>query len=96
MIIVLGAVTVPPAMLEEAFALGQQHVERSRNEPGCLSHAVYKDPETAGRLVFVEEWADREALNVHFAVPASIEFVQTLGAMATEAPSIRIYTADPA
>lgn len=96
MIIVLGAVTVPADQLSQAFALSEQHVARSRQEPGCLSHAVYHDPEIEGRLVFVEEWADKAALDQHFAVPASIEFVQTLGAMATEAPSIRIFTADPA
>jgi hypothetical protein len=51
--------------------LSLEHVHRSRKEPGCISHAVHVDCENSLRLVFIEQWADRAALSIHFAVPAS-------------------------
>src|SRR5687767_14873002 len=71
MIVVIGAVTVQEAGFAELRRLAQQHVERSRNEPGCVSHAMSIDSENPLRLVFVEEWADLAALQAHFAVPES-------------------------
>ena len=71
MIIVIGAVTAQQASFDELRRLAHQHVERSRGEPGCVSHAMSLDSENPLRLVFVEEWADLPALQAHFAVPES-------------------------
>ncbi len=94
MLIVLGSVTVDATKVPEALKYSQAHVERSRAEPGCISHAVYLDPETEGRLVFVEQWSDRAALETHFKVPASREFIQAISALATEAPAMSIFSAE--
>jgi quinol monooxygenase YgiN len=59
-------------------------IHRSRVEPGCLSHAVYRDAENPLRLVFVEEWEDRTALAAHFAVPASRAFAARVQSLAAE------------
>ena len=48
------------------------------SEPGCLLHSVHHDVEDPNRLVFIEHWADRAALDTHFRVPASGTFVQAL------------------
>jgi quinol monooxygenase YgiN len=69
------------------------HVRRSRQEPGCLAHAVHRDCEDALRLVFVEHWADADALRAHFRVPASGAFVQEVSALAASQPEIAIYEA---
>ena len=94
MVIVLGDVQVVPHRKAEAWALSQAHVARSRAEPGCVSHAVYEDPDLPDHLVFVEQWASAEALQAHFAVPASVDFVNALAAMASARPRIRMYSAD--
>lgn len=93
MIIVLGSVTVQPGRMAEALAQSQQHVARSRTEPGCLSHAVHVDTEDPQRLVFVERWADRAALAAHFQVPASRAFVKALTALASAPPQLQVYEA---
>ena len=72
----------------------EEHVARSRAEPGCITHAVYLDPEDPRRLVFVEQWVDQAALARHFAVPASRDFVRSLGALAAEPPSMSIFEAE--
>lgn len=93
MIIVLANVRFPPHRLKEALALSKDHVARSRSEPGCLSHSVYADPDHDNQLVFVEEWESEDALQRHFAVPQSVEFVNAIGAMAASRPRIRFYKA---
>jgi quinol monooxygenase YgiN len=94
MILVLGRVTVRSGLVEEAVKLSQEHVHRSRCEPGCIAHAVHRDCENPNRLVFVEEWADHASLRQHFKVPESRAFVTALAAMAIEAPGMTIYKAD--
>jgi quinol monooxygenase YgiN len=95
MVIVLGSVCVEEAHVEQALALSHQHVVRSREEPGCISHAVHLHAENPFRLVFVEEWADQQALFEHFRVPASGDFVRALSELASEAPSMRMFEAEP-
>jgi quinol monooxygenase YgiN len=70
-----------------------EHVRRSRTEPGCLSHALHQDAEDPCQLFFFERWADRAALNVHFAVPESAAFVQALAALTTAPPEMVLYEA---
>lgn len=96
MIIVTGSVEVRPEAVERAIELSLEHVRRSRTEPGCLLHSVHRDVERPRRLVFLEHWSDLDALRAHFAVPASIEFVQAMGDLATARPEIRVHVAEPA
>lgn len=91
MILVTGSVVVRPDDLEEAVAIALEHIRRSRTEPGCLLHSVHHDVEDPNRLVFLEQWADRDALDAHFAVPASADFVRRVSALATEPPTIEIH-----
>ena len=95
MIIVLGSARVREDATDEAFTISQAHVQRSRTEAGCVSHAVYWDPEQPRRLVFVEQWADREALWAHFQVPASRTFAKALGSLAVEPPEMSLFESTP-
>jgi quinol monooxygenase YgiN len=90
-IIVTGSVTARPETLDEVLRISLEHVHRSRLEPGCLLHSVHRDVEDANRFVFIEHWADRDALQAHFGVPESRAFAKTLGALAAVPPTIEIY-----
>ncbi len=90
MMIVLGNVQVAPEHLQQARQIAREHVERSRAEPGCISHAFYEDPERPHLLVFVEEWESEEALQQHFAVPASAAFGRQMGSLAASRPQVRL------
>lgn len=95
MILVLGHVTARPDSFDEVLRLSQEHVARSRAEPGCLAHAVHRDTENPLRLVFVEKWSDMAALQLHFRVPASREFGKALMGLAADQPGLQIFEANP-
>lgn len=95
MILVLGSVDIRPEHLDQALQLSQEHVTRSRTEPGCLEHGVHRSHEHPHRLVFVERWADMEALEAHFRVPASRQFVKAMAALAKAPPAMTLYDATP-
>ena len=93
MILVLGSVAIQKGKITQALAVSQEHVMRSRTEPGCIAHAVHQDCENPNRLVFIEEWEDQASLQRHFKVSESGAFVKALAAMAVEPPSMAIYEA---
>ena len=93
MIVVTGSVTARPETFNEIRKLSIENVQRTRTEPGCISHTVHVDCENPLRLVFIEQWADRAALAAHFAVPASRNFVRALHPLASGVPDIQIYDA---
>ena len=95
MIIVTGSVTARPDTIDELVAISVEHVHRSREEPGCLLHSVHRDVEDPLRLVFLEHWADADALRAHFAVPASNEFVRRATELAARSTRIEIFEATP-
>jgi quinol monooxygenase YgiN len=94
-IIVTGSVRARPETLDEILRISLEHVHRSRREPGCLLHSVHRDVEDASRFVFVEHWADHDALSMHFRVPESGAFAQRLGELAAEPPTLEIYDVEP-
>ena len=93
MIIITGSATIRADHFAEALKFGAEHSARSRAEPGCIAHNCHVDAENPLRIVFLEEWTDMAALQAHFAVPASGEFVARLRALAVGAPAIAIYQA---
>jgi quinol monooxygenase YgiN len=93
MLIVLGSVLARTDSVEEIRRIAQEHVARSRLEPGCLSHAVHADLDEPLRLVFIERWADWDALRVHFEVPASATFVRDMGRLSAAPPEMTVYEA---
>ena len=93
MIIVLGSVQISPDHLAQALIVCRQHVDRSKEEPGCVSHAVHQEVGASNRLRFVEQWADMAALRRHFALPASVDFVRVLSVMAVNRPRMQLFEA---
>ena len=94
MIIVTGAMVARPDAFETLLELCLAHVTRSRKEPGCLSHAVYIDPENPLRLVFFEEWASRDALETHFRDPESRGFVRDSRQFLSGGTRMKLYEAE--
>lgn len=95
MIIVTGAVVAKSDTFDQVLKLSIEHVERSRKEPGCISHDVHVDCQNPLRLFFYERWQDEAAIRAHFQVPASRGFVKALRELAAEAGAPEVLRAEP-
>ena len=95
MIIVTGSVVAKLETFDEILKLSIEHVERSRKEPGCISHDVHIDCQNPMRLFFYERWQDEAAIKTHFAVPASRGFVKALRELSAETGVPELLRAEP-
>ena len=94
MILVTGSILARDDTFEDVRRLSLEHVERSRKEPGCISHAVHVDCQNPLRLFFFEQWADEAALRTHFAIDGSKAFVKSLKGRLVETSGTKIYRAE--
>ena len=96
MLIVTGSVEGRPDTIDRILEMGLVHVQRSRLEPGCILHSIHRDVEDELRVVFLEHWEDAKALEDHFHVPASGEFVREATALALRPPEMSIFEVEAA
>ena len=80
MILIAGTVDVDPERRAAALEAGCPHMAQTRKLPGCLDYVWSADPLTPGRIYVFERWADREALEAHFASPHYTAMRDTIAA----------------
>ena len=51
--------------IEVVLPLYQELIEKTKQEQGCIGYDLYHDLKQRGHFVFIEEWVDRVALDVH-------------------------------
>lgn len=90
MLVVTGTVTARPDTFEALREAALAHTRRSRAEPGCLRHSVHVDCDDPLTLFFYEEWADRPALDAHFAQPGSHDFMTAVRQLAATSTRVKI------
>jgi quinol monooxygenase YgiN len=91
LIVVIGRVRCEPEQRERMVALLERMQEDSRREEGCLRYGFFAAVEDRLTFVAVEEWADREALNRHFAQPHLHEFAAELLELVSKRPEVAIH-----
>ncbi len=94
MILVTGSIIARAEAFNDVLHACLEHVERSRKEPGCISHDVHVDCQNPMRLFFFEQWADEAALRAHFAVEGSRAFVRSLKDRIVETSGTKIHRAE--
>ena len=77
-IIVTGRARVPAEHRSRFVEVATEMCTRSRADEGCGGYRVYADLEQPDRYVFVEEWADEDSLQRHFAQPHTGVFMREL------------------
>jgi quinol monooxygenase YgiN len=91
MILVIGRVRCAAEERDELVGLLEKMQEESRREEGCLRYGFFAAVEDPLSFVAVEEWADREALDRHFAQPHLHEFSRGLLELVSERPEVAIH-----
>ena len=56
---------INPDCIADVMPLYRELIAKTRQEPLCLSYALFIDQKDPGHFIFVEEWPDRAALDAH-------------------------------
>jgi quinol monooxygenase YgiN len=90
-IVVIGRVSCEAANREKMIAELVRMQDDSRREDGCIRYGFFAAVEDPNSFVAVEEWADRAALDKHFAQPHLQEFGRALLELVSERPEVAIH-----
>ena len=77
--------------LQSALAACETVRQHSVKEAGCLRYDYFQGSRDPNFVVFVEEWASKEALDTHFEQDAFKTFFGTIEPFLTAPPEIRIF-----
>jgi quinol monooxygenase YgiN len=90
-LLVIGRVQCRPEQRADLVSLFERMQDASRKEDGCLRYGFFAAVEDPLTFVAVEEWADRDALDRHFAQPHLQEFARALPAAVAAPPAVAIH-----
>jgi quinol monooxygenase YgiN len=65
MLVVIAKLMVEPDKKAELFSLAQPLIAATRAEQGCISYTLLDDRNHPNACLFLEQWADKPALERH-------------------------------
>ena len=86
-VVVVATMTAKPESVETVRDACKQAIEAVHQEPGCDLYALH---EANGTFVFVEQWADEDALKTHSTAPAIAALFGAVGEHLDGAPDIKM------
>ena len=92
-VVVIASFTAKPESLATVEAACAEAVAAVHGEPGCQLYSLHRD---GNDLVFVEQWADADALAAHSRAPAVAALFAAIGDHLDGAPQIRMLEPVPA
>ena len=95
MIVVVAKFTVKPEKKVELLALAKELIADTLLEAGCISYTLLEDPYSDGGMVFLEEWADKQALERHFTTSHIADWKQKSADLKQGSAVITLYQAEP-
>jgi quinol monooxygenase YgiN len=92
-VVVVATLTVKPESVDTVRDILTTAAEEVHEEPGCQLYSVHQTGET---FVFVEQWADEEALATHSGAPAVAKMFGAAGEHLAGPPDIKMLQPIPA
>jgi len=92
-VIVVATLTVKPESVDTVRDACKRALAAVHEEPGCELYALH---ESENVFVFVEQWADADALKTHSTAPAVTAMFGEIGEHLDGAPDIKMLTPVPA
>jgi quinol monooxygenase YgiN len=86
-VVLVAAFEATPETWGELRGRLEDMVERSRAEPGCVRYDLHADVGEPRRFVFVEEWADADALAAHNKAPHLQALLDDLPRLTARSPT---------
>jgi quinol monooxygenase YgiN len=88
-VVVVATMTVKPESVDAVREILIRAVKDIHGEPGCQLYSLH---ESADTFVFVEQWADADALKAHSTAPAVTTMFKAAGDHLAGAPDIKMLT----
>lgn len=96
-VVVVATMKAKPESVDLVRTACTEALEAVHSEPGCQLYSLH---EADGTFVFVEQWADADALKTHSTAPAIGKLFGTVGEHLDGAPDIKmlapVVAGDPA
>ena len=92
-VVVVATLTAKPDSVDAVRETLTRAVKDVHDEPGCQLYSLH---EAGATFVFVEQWADADALKTHSTAPAVTTMFKDVGEHLAGAPDIKMLTPVPA
>src|SRR5215467_3000553 len=92
-VVVVATLTVKPESVDTVRDILTSAVAEVHGEPGCQLYSLHQTGET---FVFVEQWADEDALKTHSTAPAIAKMFGAAGEHLAGQPDIKMLQPVPA
>ncbi len=89
-IVLIARLKVKADKVEQARSAALAIVAASRNEAGCINYDIHQSIEDETIFFWHETWANKAAIDEHFATPFFQEFFAVVGEVAAEPPQINL------
>lgn len=88
-VVVVATMTAKPESVDIVRAACTDAIAEVHGEPGCELYSLH---EADGTFVFVEQWADADALKTHSSAPSIGKLFGAVGEHLDGAPDIKMLT----
>jgi quinol monooxygenase YgiN len=95
MLIVNGDATAAAGRRNELIAAARAVAAATRKDHGCLAYSFAADVENPDRVLSIEIWADRSALDAHLGHEHTAEFMSVAPGLVAGEPAMAFYDVDP-
>ena len=96
MLIVIGSATAAPGRRDELVAAARAVAAATRADDGCLAYSFAADVEDPDRVLSVEVWRDRDALDAHMRHDHTRAFLEVTPDLIAGEPVMSVHeVADP-
>ena len=89
-VVVVATLKAKPESVETVREAGRTALAEVHGEPGCELYSLHEAED--GTFIFVEQWADADALQTHVGAPAVQQMLKDIGDHLDGAPDIKILT----
>jgi quinol monooxygenase YgiN len=64
---ITAKIFLKPDKVTDFIEAAKAMIDSSRSEAGCISYSLYQDPYDQTNFIFVENWKNQAAIDIHFA-----------------------------
>jgi quinol monooxygenase YgiN len=90
-LVVISSASAAPGRRDDLVAAARAVAAATRADPGCRSYGFYSDLDDPERIVGLEIWTDRAALDAHMAHSHTHRFLQVVPGLLAGEPVLDVH-----